>query len=166
MRLKRTFGSHRNYGNKPHRGEGQFGRAHQMGGLMAGAHMPERLKTGYDDSRGNKEGGRISPKDKPYRTKGHPGIDQEARLNAEVTSKKASERRDGRHTGKPSKGDTNVRKGPTGNSKGSSVAERGKGSLASHKGTAGRGGAGELNQVRSNRLSESMSHEQFEKLGA
>lgn len=62
--------------------------------------------------------------------------------------------------------DTRRRSGAEGNGKGT-VAHGQKGaSLASHKGTAGRGGAGSTNQMHSNRLSESISHEAFEKLGA
>jgi len=173
MRLKRLHPR----GNAPHRGQGEHGRVHTVRGLLAGDHMPQRHNSGYDDRKGYKEGPKISAKDQAKRPRGYPGIDQVPRLDAEVRSHSASERRDGYHTGKPSRGDTNVRRGEVGNGKGSAApgVSKGRGVRGSpdtHLGSAGRGGSGRLGMHDGHKgpqpknLSEDISHESFEKLGA
>lgn len=160
--------------NAPHRGIGEYGKGRRRAGIKAGAHVAQRVDTGYDDRKGYQGGGRISPKDEPHRVKGHPGIAQERRLNAEVTGKNATERRDGYHTGKPSKGDTNVRKGAEGNAKGSTPPGTGKGigvrgTPESHR--VGQGGPGKIGQSDGHKgpprkLPEDLSSDWFESLGA
>jgi hypothetical protein len=129
--------------NKPVHGLGEHGKAHRMGGLMAGAHVPQRTNSGYDDR------------------KGYSGNGQE--------------RRNGKQSGKLKvEGDTRVRKGPEGNSKGSPPPGVSKGkpaSLDAHKGTSGRGGPGRIGKPDNwkggaPKMSEEISHSAFEKLGA
>lgn len=160
--------------NAPHHGLGEFGKARRKPGIKAGAHLAQRDHSGYDDRHGYREGARISPRDEAHRTAGHPGIGQERRLNAEVRGKAASERRDGYHTGKPSKGDTNVRRGAEGNGKGSPPPGVGKGSGVrgtpeSHR--VGQGGTGRIGKHdgykgKPTSLPEDLGHGWFEKLGA
>lgn len=131
--------------NKPLHGEGEHGHAKRMGGLMAGTHLPQRTNSGYDDRKGYSDNGK--------------------------------ERRNGKQTGKlKSESDTRVRKGPEGNAKGSSPPGVGKGTgvrgtLASHGGDSGRGGAGRMGKSdahkgRATPLSESPNSAWFEKLGS
>lgn len=94
------------------------------------------------------------------------------RETAHHNANKHSTRSIGKHTGPAPKLDQSKRRGEVGNSKGSappgfdkSGGGR-KGTLASHLGTAGRGGKGALTQMHSNQLSESPSHEWFESLGS
>ena len=127
--------------NKPIHGLGPHGKPKRMGGLMAGAHMPQKVTSGYSDRHG------------------YQGSDT---------------RRLGKHTGAAPKGDSRRRHGAEGNGKGSpptKMGARGVGSLASHKGTAGRGGPGRLgkgdhHQGKPRAYSEDISHSAFEKLGA
>ena len=126
--------------NKPHHG---MSSPKRMRGLMAGDHLPQRTNTGYDDS------------------KGYEG---------------SSSRRLGKHTGAEAKGDSRRRSGPEGDSRGSAPPGVGKGtgvrgSVSSHGGDAGRGdrgrlGKGDAYKGKPTALSEDISHESFERLGA
>jgi hypothetical protein len=192
MKLKRA--------NQPHHGQGEHGRVRTHHGLMGGpssAHMPQRKNSGFDDRKGykgsaqaefgSKHSGRAPLVDREaghYHPIGHGSSRQfgedsreTRRMNGEVTDREGSARRDGYHTGKPSRGDTNVRRGEVGNGKGSAAPGLGKGpgvrgSPGSHLGTAGRGGAGRLGMhdghkgPQPKKLSEDISHESFERLGA
>lgn len=107
---------------------------------MAGAHLPQRVKSGHSDAKG-------------YQS--------------------SAERRNGEHTGSLKSGDTRVRKGAEGNSKGSPPPGVSKGAkhLATHMGDSGRGGAGRHGKGdnfkgRATDLSESPSSAWFEQLGA
>ena len=131
--------------NKPHHGLGEHGHAKRMGGLMAGAHMPLRVNSGYDDR------------------KGYSANTQE-RMNGKQTGKLP----------KLAESDTRRRIGPEGNAKGSPPTNLKSGkpaSLAAHKGTSGRGGSGRIGKPDNwkggaQKLSEDISHSAFEKLGA
>lgn len=125
--------------NTPHHGLGEHGKAHRMGGLMAGAHMPQKVTATGISSGTERRNGK-----------------QSGSLKTDGTS------------------DTRVRKGPEGNSKGSpppGVAKTLGASLSNHKGTDGRGGRGKIGQGdsfkgRDSKMTESISHSAFEKLGA
>jgi hypothetical protein len=131
--------------NVPHHGEGPYGRPRTRGlmGGSAGAHVPQKIESGYRDSSGYQ---------------GSP------------------ERRNGRHTGKLRDGDTRPRSGSEGNSRGSPPPGVGKGkgqrgTPDTHLGTSGRGGSGRRGKGdnykgKATDLSESPSHEWFEKLGS
>jgi hypothetical protein len=125
--------------NKPH--HGLMGPPTQRKPLNAGAHVPQRTESGFDDAKGYED---------------------------------SKTRRQGKQTGKVPPADSRVRKGPEGLSKGSPPPGVGKSipaSIAAHKGTAGRGGAGVIggsdgHKGRPRSLPESLSSAQFEKLGA
>lgn len=124
--------------NTPHHGESKPTR---MGGLMAGAHLPQKVSTSGISSGKERRNGK-----------------QTGHLKADGTS------------------DTRVRKGTDGNSKGSPPPGVGKGTgvrgtLASHGGDSGRGGAGRMGKSdahkgRATPLSESPNSAWFEKLGS
>ena len=126
--------------NKPIHGLGPHGKPKRMGGLMAGAHMPQRVNTGesdrkgYDGSEGRKNG----------RHTGAPAKgDSRRRHGAEGNGK-----------GSP----------PT------KMGSRGAGSTSGHMGTSGRGGAGRVGKGDSYKgkptaYPDEISHSQFEKLG-
>ena len=85
-------------------------------------------------------------------------------------------RRNGKQTGRLRDGNTSLRRGPEGNSKGSAPPEHSKngvrGTPDSHLGDAGRGGAGSLGGHDSHTdrskqpIGESPSHAWFERLGS
>lgn len=124
--------------NKPVHGMGMNGSARAPAPLKAGAHMPLRLSSGYSDARG------------------YQG---------------SAARRNGAHTGGlMTSGDTRVRKGPEGNSKGAPPPSLSKPAV-SVKAQEGRGAKGRVGKADAfkgmgKKLPESISHSQFEKLGA
>src|SRR5277367_5966431 len=127
--------------NKPHHGVGPHAKPREMKGLMAGAHVPQRIISGNSDARGYQD----SPS-----------------------------RRNGRHTGRPARGDTGLVK--SGNSEGTAAPGIGKGkgvqgSPDSHLGNAGRGGTGRIGKGDSykgapTKYPEDISHSAFERLGS
>lgn len=182
--------------NTPHHGLGEFGRVKRKAGTKDGAHVRQRDHSGYDDRKGyrnsaqadfgSKHSGRapaIPREAGNYHPIGHGSSRQFSedaretlRMNREVLSHAATERREGKHTGEPSRGDTNVRKGPQGNGEGSAAPGVGKGAGVrgtpdSHLGTAGRGAPGRVGKAdhyhgKPKSLPEHITHDQFEKLGA
>jgi hypothetical protein len=129
--------------NTPHHGHGLMGTPSRKAPLKAGAHVAQRVTSGFSDA------------------KGYQGSDV---------------RRNGAHKGKLPGLDTSKRSGAEGLSKGSAPPGVGRGagvrgSLDSHLGDAGRGGPGKLGKSdaftgKAKALSETLSHEWFEKLGA
>ena len=193
-KLKR-FGSKRELANKPHRAMGQWAKGARFADPGGGEHVTQRV-TGFNDRKGYREGatpniGRESGKAPRYaREHGyyHPistqnptrGYDQDVArsglMGREVPTGAASARRDGFHTGKASRGDSNIRKGAEGNGQGSAPPGVGKGqgrrgTPDSHLGTAGRGGTGKFGKGDSYKgkptnYSEEPGHNWFEKLGS
>jgi hypothetical protein len=138
MRLKRLAP------NKPHHGLGEHGTARRKSGLMGvGEHLPQRHNVGNSDARGYQQ---------------------------------SASRQMGTHKGPLKEGDTRKRNGPEGLSKGSPppgvTARKGvRGNPDSHMGDAGRGGTGRHGKGdnfkgKPTEMSETISHEAFEKLGA
>ena len=130
--------------NRPHHGEGEHGIQRRKGGLMGvGQHLPQRHNVGNSDARGYQQ---------------------------------SATRQMGRHVGPLKEGDTRRRHGPEGLSKGSPppgvTARKGvRGNPDSHRGDSGGGGAGRIGKAdnfkgKATPLSESPSHEWFERLGA
>jgi len=180
--------------NAPHHGMGEFGRVKRKGNPGGGTHVAQRTNSGYDDRKGYK--GSAQAKFGSTHSGKAPRIDREAghyhpvghgssllfredtadtkRMLREVTGREASERRDGRHSGKPSRGDTSARKGAVGNGKGSAPPGVGKGigvrgTPESHR--VGQGGPGKIGKSdgwkgHSATMSEDLGSEWFEKLGA
>lgn len=127
--------------NKPRFGLGMNARAAQKQPLKAGAHVPLRTNSGYDDGSGYQGS--------PARRNGK----QTGGLMASGTS------------------DTNVRKGAVGNSKGSAPPSLGKVASSTMKAQVGRGAKGRVGKAdqfkgMGKKLPESISHSAFEKLGA
>lgn len=127
--------------NAPKHGLGPHGKATQKAPLNASAHLPQRTTSGNSDH------------------KGYQG---------------SNTRRMGRHTGTVAPLDQRIGSGG-GNSKGSAPPGVGHGkgvmgSPATHSAKAGRGAPGKLgkadNFTGKHSYSESITHEQFEKLGA
>lgn len=180
------FKSKSNFGNKPHRGEGQWSRPRRVtGDTNASAHVKQRENSGYSDSKGYRgkatNRGAFGPtQPRPPREAGHfhpiHGMGSKGLMgDVSETSYHGKDgytpRELGRHTGKSPRGDTNLRRGAQGNSKGSAPPGTNKsrsrnGTPDNHLGTAGRGGRGSLTQMHSNALSESPGHEWFESLGS
>jgi hypothetical protein len=133
--------------NTPHHGQGEFGRVRTKSPMKAGAHMPMRHNSGFDDARGYSQSGNERRSGK-----------QTGHLKADGTS------------------DTRRRAGAEGNSKGAPptalTAHPGvRGTHESHLGTAGRGGTGRIGKHDAykgapTKYTESISHDAFEKLGA
>lgn len=125
--------------NKPHHGMGEFGRAHRMGGLMAGEHMPQRVKTSAISSGSERRNGKQS---------GH--------LKADGTSDtRVRKGPEGNSKGSP----------PPGVSK-SKPASSEKHMGTAGRGGAGRMGKSDDYKGRATPLSESPSSAWFESLGA
>lgn len=127
--------------NKPRHGLGMYAQAKQKAPLKAGAHVPLRTNSGYDDGSGYQGS--------PARRNGK----QTGGLMASGTS------------------DTNVRKGAVGNSKGSAPPALSKVAKSTMKAQVGRGAPGKMGKAdqfkgTAKKLSESISHQQFERLGA
>ena len=181
--------------NTPHHGHGLMGKPSRKAGLKAGAHVAQRVNTGFKDAKGYQGSAKINvgqnqsgraPKLAKEAGHYHPfatnsplrGYEVDAsdarRINKEITGASASARRDGFHTGKPSRADTNVRKGADGNAKGSAPPGVGsgkgvRGTPESHR--VGQGGPGKLGKGdtftgQHKPMSEDLSHGWFESLGA
>ncbi len=196
MKLRRVFGGHAARANKPHRGHGQWGRSPpRQKPLNAGAHTAQRV-SGFNDRKGYKESprinvgqlqsGRIPRIDREaghYHPVGHGSrrvLDRDTadthRFNrAAHTVRDMGKLGEGRATAP--QGDSSKRRGPVGNSQGSSPPGVGKGtgvrgSTDSHLGTTGRGDKGRLGMHDGHKgkqpkaLSENLSHAWFESLGA
>lgn len=143
-----------------YKGSAKVGVGQRLGGLLAG--LP-------------REAGYYRPVDNP----GNRGISQDVsdirKMNREV-KRSAAVRRNGKQTGVPSSGDSSIDKGAVGNSKGSAPPGLGHGtgvmgSPATHKGTSGRGAPGRFGKAdkytgKPKAYSESISHSDFEALGA
>jgi hypothetical protein len=187
-------------GNAPHRGEGPKGRVRAKGAPGGGTHLAQRTNSGFKDSKGYqgsprvsvgqrqggsaprvpREAGHYHPLDTRVSSGGTRGlmgdISDTRRAGAETTSRGGSARRDGYHTGKPSKGDTSLLKGNVGNSHGTAPPGVGtgkgvRGTPDTHLGTAGRGGTGRIGKHDAykgapTKYPEEISHASFEKLGA
>jgi hypothetical protein len=186
--------------NAPHRGLGEHGRGREKAPLKAGTHVAQRTESGFHDAKGyqgsakvglgQRQSGKVPklPRDAGHfhpldtrierSSRGLMGdISDTRKMGRETTSRSASARRDGFHTGKSSKGDTSIlAESAAGNSKGSAPpgVGRGKGVQGSpdtHLGTAGRGGTGRIGKGDNykgapTKYSEDISHSAFEKLGA
>lgn len=137
MRLKRI------QGNRIHHGMGEHGSPKRIGGLIAGAHMPQKVTTGHDDR------------------KGYQGSNE--RRNGDIAGGKLGETSDTRRRrGKDGNGMGSPAPG---------VSSGRPASLARHEGTAGRGdkgrvGKGDGYKGKPTSLSEDISHSAFEKLGS
>ena len=187
--------------NVPHRAPGLNARAKQKPAPGGGTHMPMRHNSGDDDAKGYqgsskiavgqrqsgrvpkvpREAGHYHPIDTRIDKGGKRGlmgdISDTRKAGAETTGKAASARRNGFHTGKPSKGDTSLIKGENkGNSFGTAPTALSskpgvRGSPDTHMGNAGRGGTGRIGKHDAykgapTKYSEDISHASFEKLGA
>lgn len=127
--------------NAPHQGLGEHGKVHRKGGLMGvGEHLPQRHNVGNSDARGYQQ---------------------------------SAGRQMGAHKGPLKEGDTRRRSGPEGLSKGSPPPGVTKGvrGVENHMGDSGRGGAGRHGKGDSYKgkpteMSETISHDAFERLGA
>jgi len=189
--------------NRPKHGMGPKGRAKERAPVKAGAHMPMRHNSGFDDARGYESGPKVNLGQRQAGRAPTMAIDREAghyhpldtrvskggtrglmgdvadvhAINSKL-SPAAFTRRDGRHTGKGAQGDQGLIKGgkEKGNSFGTAPTARSskpgvRGSPDSHLGTAGRGapgkhGRGDAWKGAPKRLSEDISHSDFESLGA
>jgi hypothetical protein len=182
MRLKR-IGGRRELANKPHHGLGQYGKVRRQGNPGGGQHMPVAVKgsrglfsrtAGVDQRPAkapklNREAGYYHPisTENPRR-----GYGDDARAVKSAERARHSPLTLGRHSGHPARFDQNARKSAAGNGLGSKLENGGRrGTPDSHLGTAGRGGPGRLGKHdaykgKATPLSESISHAQFEKLGA
>lgn len=129
--------------NRPHHGLGEHGHANRIGGLMAGAHLPLRTNTGYDDRKSYSDNG-------------------QERRNGKQSGKLKSESDTRRRIGPEGNG----KGSPPTNLKSGKPA-----SLEAHRGTSGRGGTGRIGKPdnwkgSAPKMSEDISHSAFEKLGA
>lgn len=182
MKLKRFHGS-RELANKPHHGLGQFGKVRRQGNPGGGQHMPVSVKGSrglFSETLGvdprpakapklNREVGHYHPISTENATRGYA---RDVRAAKRAEGARHTPLTLGRHSGPAARFDQNARKSAAGNGLGSTLHNGGRrGTPDSHLGTAGRGGAGRLGKHdaykgRATPLSESISHEQFEKLGA
>lgn len=127
--------------NKPHHAMGLMGHAREVKPVKANAHLPQRTTSGVSDHKGYQE--------------------TEARRNGGLDGGKLKD-----HS------DTRKRMGAEGNSKGLPPhAKPGTGTLKSHGGHAGRGGAGVIggadsHKGRAKSLPDDISSRDFERLGA